>query len=77
MKTIQANLHEAKTNLSKLVARALEGDEVVIAKAGKPLVKLIPIPPPLPRKPGALAGQYTLPDTFFDPMTDDELAEWE
>ena len=77
MKMIQANLHEAKTNLSRLVAKAMAGDEVVIAKAGKPLVKLTPIPPAGLRKPGALAGQFTVPDSFFEPVSEEELAEWE
>lgn len=39
----KANVHEAKTNLSKLIEQALNGEEVVIAKAGKPLVRLIPV----------------------------------
>ena len=77
MKTIQATLHQAKTHLSQLVARALAGDEVIIAKAGKPLVTLTPIPAASPREPGALMGQYTVPDSFFEPMPDDALAEWE
>lgn len=42
---IKVNIHEAKTNLSKLLEKAMNGEEVVIAKAGKPLVKLIPIKP--------------------------------
>ena len=40
---MQVNLHEAKTNLSRYVEQALDGDEVVIARAGKPLVKLVPV----------------------------------
>jgi prevent-host-death family protein len=40
---MQVNLHDAKTNLSRYVAQALEGEEVVIAKAGRPLVRLVPV----------------------------------
>lgn len=77
MSTVQANLHEAKTNLSKLVAKALDGDEVVIAKAGHPLVKLVPLVPHKKRKPGQLKGKYVIPDDFFEPLTEKELADWE
>ena len=77
MKTIQANLHEAKTNLSRLVASALAGDEVLIAKAGVPKVKLVPLPPPEGRKLGVLKGQYVVPDSFFEPLSEDELSDWE
>lgn len=42
--TVTANIHEAKTTLSKLIQRALDGEEVIIAKAGKPLVRLVPVP---------------------------------
>jgi prevent-host-death family protein len=77
MKTIQANLHEAKTNLSRLVANALAGDEVIIAKAGVPKVKLVPLPPPGTGKLGVLKGQFVVPDSFFEPMTEEELGEWE
>ena len=41
--TVKANIHDAKTNLSRLIEQALAGEEVVIAKAGKPLVKLVPV----------------------------------
>ena len=43
---MQVNLHDAKTHLSRYVAHALEGHEVVIAKAGRPLVRLVPLEPP-------------------------------
>jgi len=72
------NVHEAKTHLSRLLARAAAGEEIVIARAGKPVAKLVPLPAALkPRKPGLLKGQFTLPDSFFEPLPEEELAAWE
>lgn len=72
------NVHEAKTHFSKLLKRAHNGEEIVLSKAGKPYAKLVPIEPaPLKRRePGGLEG-YVLPDSFFDPLPDDELDAWE
>jgi len=54
------NIHQAKTHLSKLLERVVSGEEVVIAKAGKPVAKLVPyVGLAEPRVPGALAGQVT------------------
>jgi len=69
------NLHEAKTHLSELVSAAAAGEEVIIAKAGKPLARLVPLPSPAPRKPGLAKGRVT--DAFFESLPDDELAAWE
>ena len=71
MPTITVNMHEAKTNLSRLVERAVQGESVVIAKAGKPMVRIIAIDAEVPEKKkriGFLAGQVTVPDaqTFND-----------
>lgn len=61
------NMHEAKTQLSKLVERALDGEEIVIARAGKPVVKLVPIEaPPTQSILGVLQGRYRIPDDFDD-----------
>ena len=58
---MQVNLHDAKTHLSRYVDRALAGEEVVIARAGKPLVRLIPFESqPAPRLGGFLKGQAIL-----------------
>lgn len=68
------NLYEAKTHLSKLVERAAAGEEIVIAKAGRPLARLVPLaaPRPMPRKLGPLAGQgYWIGDDFDDPLPED------
>lgn len=65
MKTV--NIHEAKTHLSRLIEAALRGESVVIAKAGKPLVKVVPFDQPAPvapRRLGFLKGAFTIPPDF-------------
>jgi prevent-host-death family protein len=69
------NVHEAKTQLSRLLERAHAGEEVVIAKAGKPYARLCPLAPTPPRTPGLLVGKVD--DSFFEPLPDEELAAWE
>jgi len=68
------NMHQAKTSLSRLVRRALEGEEVVIARNGEPLVKLVPIPKPAKQRVlGRLKGTIWIgPDFEF---TDEEITE--
>ena len=72
-------MHEAKTHLSRLVARAVDGEDIVIARGDKPQVKLVPVEEkPKPKRVfGALAGQISIPDSFFEPMSDEELRLWE
>ncbi|CAN7609053.1 type II toxin-antitoxin system Phd/YefM family antitoxin [Bosea sp. LjRoot237] len=71
------NIHQAKTNLSRLVERVSKGESVIIAKAGKPMVKLVPLDE-TERRPGRrigfMAGEFTTPDDF-DRMGEDEIAE--
>lgn len=70
-------VHEAKTHLSKLIAKVLAGEEVIIARGKEPAVKMVPVEPVKPeRKPGRLKGKISVPDSFFDPLPDDELALW-
>lgn len=70
------NIHEAKTNFSRLVDAALQGEQVTIAKAGKPVVKLVPVGrPEAPPRTGFLQGQGRVPDDF-DSMFADEIADW-
>ena len=69
MKTV--NMHEAKTQLSKLVDDALKGEPFIIAKAGKPLVKVTVIEEKLPTRTGFLEGAYSIPSDF------DEMAKAE
>lgn len=67
METI--NIHDAKTHLSRLVERAARGEAFVIAKAGKPMVKVVPLDAPTAserRRTGFLAGRITVPDDFDD-----------
>lgn len=74
MRTV--NIHEAKTHLSRLVEMAAKGEPFVIARAGKPLVKVVPLDAPpagATRRLGFLAGQFTVPDDF-DRMESDEIA---
>jgi prevent-host-death family protein len=74
---IQLNIHEAKTQLSKLVDQACRGEEIVIAKAGKPVARLIPIAPrPSGRQFGALRGKAQVDRRFFEPLPEDELRAW-
>ena len=68
------NIHEAKTQLSKLVDQAVKGDSFVIAKAGKPLVKVTALDAPAtPRRVGFMKGEISIPDDF-NTMGDAELA---
>lgn len=70
------NLYDAKAQLSRLIDRATAGEDVIIARAGKPLVRLVPVDSMRPREPGVLKG-LVVPDTLFDPLADDEQALWE
>ena len=74
MRTV--NVHEAKTHLSRLLKEVAAGEEVVIAKAGKPVARLVPVAAlPEPRVPGVAKGRVT--DAFFEPLPEEELAAWE
>ena len=68
------NIHEAKTQLSKLVDRAAKGESFVIAKAGKPLVRVLPLDAPArPKRLGFLVGEIAVPDDF-NRMGEQEIA---
>lgn len=74
MPMVTVNIHEAKTHLSRLVARAANGESVVIARAGKPLVKVTAIDAPTaPKRLGFLEGEIAVPDDF-DRMGAAEIA---
>lgn len=61
------NIHEAKTQLSRLISQAAEGESFVIAKAGKPMVRVSPLDTPsAPRRLGFLVGELTIPEDFDD-----------
>ena len=72
-------IHRAKTELSKLLKRVEAGEEIIIARGDKPIARLSPATPPMkkPRVPGAWKGRFTVPDSFFDPLPEEELAAWE
>lgn len=71
------NVHEAKTQFSRLLEQAHAGQEIILAKAGKPYARLVPLAPAMTgRKPGRLAGKR-IPDTFFESLPADELDAWE
>jgi prevent-host-death family protein len=68
------NIHEAKTNFSKLIKRALDGEEIIIAKDGTPLIKLTPYTQEKQkRKGGQLAGLMSVADDFDDPLPPEML----
>jgi prevent-host-death family protein len=70
----QINIHTAKTQLSKLIAN---GKEVIIARYGQPVARLVPIKPlRKDRVPGTAKGKVTILDTFFDPLPDDLIKEF-
>jgi prevent-host-death family protein len=68
------NVHEAKTHLSDLLARAERGEEIVIARAGRPIVRLEPVQQ---RRLDIGFMDVSLGDDFFEPMSEEELAGWE
>jgi prevent-host-death family protein len=70
------NVHTAKTTLSKLLDRVRKGEEIVLAKAGKPCARLVPLDEAQERRPGLLKG-WRLPASFFDPLPAGELDAWE
>lgn len=71
----QVNIHEAKTHLSKLIA---DGKEVVIARYGEPVARLVPIRPPAAKRvPGSARGKFTVPPEFFKPLPTELLNAFE
>ena len=69
------NMHEAKTHLSRLVERAAAGEEIVIARSGKPIARLVGLTnDSAPRVPGSMRGQFEVPDDFDAPLPAEALA---
>ena len=71
------NIHAAKTQFSRLIEEVEGGEEVIIAKAGKPVARLVPIDKRAKRKLGLLAGWLIVPDDFDAPLPDEVLAAFE
>jgi prevent-host-death family protein len=71
-------IHEAKTNLSRLLKRVSNGEEVIIARGSKPVARLVPIGETKgKRQPGSLKGKLHVGPEFFEPLPPDELSQWE
>ena len=71
------NVHQAKTHLSRLLVQVEAGDEVVIARNGKPVARLVRFCGRGKRRFGALRNRIEIDETFFDPLPETELAAWE
>jgi prevent-host-death family protein len=74
---IEVGVHEAKTNLSRLLRYVAAGEEVVIQRRGEPIAKMVPIAPVLQRVLGEDAGVYQVPDDFDAPLPDELLQAFE
>ena len=77
MKRDVVNVHEAKTHLSRLLERVESGEEVVIARSGKPVARLVPIAKPVtePRRPGSLRGSISYAEDWDSPEINEAIAE--
>ena len=71
------NVHEAKTQLSRLLAQVEAGEEVVIARRGRPVARLVRCKPGGKRRFGAMKGKIKITDAFFEPLPKEELKRWE
>lgn len=69
-------IHQAKTNLSRLIARARAGEEVIIARGDVPVAKLEPVAPPRCRQFGAMRGRARTGKAFFEPLPPEEIEAW-
>ena len=77
MSSITVNVHEAKTHLSRLLEQAHAGQEIILAKAGKPYARLMPLAPQTPaRQPGRLKDRIDT-SAFFDALPAEDLDAWE
>jgi prevent-host-death family protein len=76
MKTV--TIHQAKTNLSRLIEKACRGEEIIIARGPEPVVRLVPVATSKGRrKLGILKGKLVVGSEFFEPLPSDELSRWE
>ena len=71
-------IQKAKKNLSRLIKKALAGEEVIIARGSKHVARLVPIAEAMKkRQPGSMKGKLSIGPEFFEPLSDDELSYWE
>ena len=76
MKTV--TMHKAKTNLSQLIAEVEAGEQVIIQRGQEAVARLVSVAEPTPKRQyGALAGKVSLTASFFEPLSEDELAAWD
>ena len=75
MRTV--NIHEAKTTLSRLLVQVEAGEDIIIARNGKPVARLVGVQKPGKRQPDIFKGKIVIPDSFFDPLPEEELKAWE
>ena len=71
-------IRQAKTNLSRLIKQASEGEEVIIARGSRPVARLIPVAEiKKKRRPGSMKGKISIGPEFFEPLPESELKLWE
>ena len=71
-------IHQAKTNLSRLIKKAADGEEIIIARGSKAVARLVPLGEVKgKRQPGSMKGKFTVGPEFFEPLPEDELAAWD
>jgi len=74
---VTVNIHEAKTNLSRLLVKVEAGEDIIIARSGTPVARLVRFQKRGKRQFGSMKGRVRLDDSFFDPLPEEELAVWE
>ena len=74
---VKVNVHEAKTNLSRLLAQVESGEDVIIARSGTPVARLVRVQKRGKRQFGSMKDRIKIDDSFFDPLPEEELAAWE
>jgi prevent-host-death family protein len=78
MRISVVTIHQAKTNLSRLLRKAADGDEIIIFRGSQPVARLVPVVEKKgQRRPGSLKGKLLVGREFFDDLPADELAPWE
>lgn len=71
------NVHQAKTQFSRLLARVEAGEDIMITRRGEPVARLVGCKPRGKRQADVLEGKIVVPDSFFGPLREEDLAEWE
>lgn len=74
---VTVNIHEAKTNLSRLLVKVEAGEDIIIARSGTPVARLVRFQKRGKRQFGSMKGRVRLDASFFDPLPEEELAAWE